>query len=424
MNGLKFGLLVGCCLAACFVASGQPLCADEPVEQAKVEARALSQAFRDAARDATPSVVTILSYGQNLPDEADRSEDHADDEDPSQDDDNGNELTPEDLPLDRSPSPVQSQDGKQLTITGLGSGVIINADGQVITNHHVVAGAKKVMVQLQDQTELEAFDIHGDPASDIATFRLKAADPIPSARLGDANLLEIGDWVLAIGSPFKLEATVSAGIISAKNREIKGISRGRLLQTDAAINPGNSGGPLINLDGEVVAISTAIATRNGGYQGIGFAIPINQAKWIADELVSHGRVRRASIGIKAAELNKRIAAKLNLPQGAGVAVYELIEGGTADKAGLKQLDIITELAGEKIRDGVRFQQLIERLPIGSTQPVLILRDGKEMELKIVIAPIEDPTEIKQEAEPQAEPSQDDASAEQANKQDAPESSVE
>ncbi len=203
--------------------------------------------------------------------------------------------------------------------------MIISPEGQVITNHHVVAGAKKVMVQLQDQTELEAFDIHGDPASDIATFRIKSPESIPAARIGDADQLEIGDWVLAIGSPFKLEATVSAGIISAKKREIKGISRGRLLQTDAAINPGNSGGPLINLDGEVVAISTAIATRNGGYQGIGFAIPINQAMWIVDELVNHGRVRRASIGIKAAELNKRIAGKLNLPQGAGIAVYELIE---------------------------------------------------------------------------------------------------
>ncbi len=412
MNGLKFGLAVACCLSAMIAVH-----ADEQIDQAKVEARTLSQAFRDAARDATPSVVTILSYGQNLPDESGQAEDDEQGDDNGLDGDSGKDLGPEDLPLDRTPSPVQSKDGKQLTITGLGSGVIISEDGQVITNHHVVAGAKKVMVQLQDQTELEAFDIHGDPASDIATFRIKSSEAIPSARIGDAELLEIGDWVLAIGSPFKLEATVSAGIISAKKREIKGISRGRLLQTDAAINPGNSGGPLINLDGEVVAISTAIATRNGGYQGIGFAIPINQAMWIVDELVNHGRVRRASIGIKAAELNKRIANKLNLPQGSGIAVYELIEGGTAAKAGLQQLDVITELAGEKTRDGMKFQQLIERLPIGSTQPVRILRGDQTMELQVVIAPIEDPTEIK----PQDKESE---KSETTEKQDSAESSGE
>ncbi len=449
-----------CLVTASQWVTAKQVAGDDQVSEAKVEARALSQAFRDAARDATPSVVTILSYGQNLPDEAapsaddqaeddsfpdqpldefdqdrsdrdsdrsaDREDEAGDDDDRNADESETNEddsATPDDLPLDRTPSPVQSNDGQSLTITGLGSGVIINADGQVITNHHVVAGAKKVMVQMQDQTELEAYDIHGDPESDIATFRLRSPEPIPSATLGDSDQLEIGDWVLAIGSPFKLEATVSAGIISAKNREIKRISRGRLLQTDAAINPGNSGGPLINLDGEVVAISTAIATRNGGYQGIGFAIPINHAKWIAAELAEHGRVRRASIGITAAELNKKIATKLNLPVGAGVAVYQLIEGGAGAKAGLKQLDIITAIAGEPIRSGSSMQQIIERLPIGSMQKLTVLRAGKQLELDILIAPIEDPTDVRSgEEEEQDEPSEQSKKSDDQQKSDAPEQS--
>ncbi len=194
--------------------------------------------------------------------------------------------------------------------------------------------------------------------------------------MGDSDALEIGDWVLAIGSPFRLEATVSAGIISAKDRALRRINRGRLIQTDAAINPGNSGGPLIDLDGQVIAISTAIATRNGGYQGVGFAIPINQAKWIAQELAEHARVRRAAIGIRMAELNPKIASKFNLPAGMGVLAYQVIEDSAADRAGVKPLDVIQEFAGETVREPASLQEVIERLPVGSTQEMKVYRKGK------------------------------------------------
>ncbi len=298
----------------------------QAAEEVQAGPRALSRAFRLAARKATPSVVTILSYGQDsvlL----------------------RNRLAQQERGGEDSENEPTEADENQLT--GLGSGVIVSADGMVITNNHVITGAKRVVVQLSDETEIEATEVRGDPDSDVATLRIDRQDGFEFAELGDSDALEIGDWVLTIGSPFRLEATVSAGIISAKNRALRRINRGRLIQTDAAINPGNSGGPMIDLDGRVVAISTAIATRNGGYQGIGFAIPINQAKWIADELAEHGQVRRAAIGIRMAELNPKIATQFNLPTGLGVLAYQVIENSAADRAGIKPLDVIMEFAGER-----------------------------------------------------------------------------
>ena len=381
------------CTLSCFLANSPlSLALEEPLDL-NVGPKALSLAFRSAAKEATPSVVTILVYGSGEQAETNQDKTEADKPSQKETDEPQDESGEQDLPVEPVPSPLETNDGRQLEIMGIGSGVIISADGRVITNNHVVANAKKVMVQLADQTEFEAFEIHGDVDSDVATFRIKPIDPIIPATLGNSDNLEIGDWVLAIGSPFKLEATVSAGIISAKNRAIARISRGRLLQTDAAINPGNSGGPLVDLDGDVVAISTAIATRNGGYQGIGFAIPINQAKWIADELAEHSKVRRAAIGIRLAELNKKIAQKLNLPVDLGVVVYQVIEGSAAAKAGLQPLDVITEFAGDPIKRASDLQETVERLPIGSTQSVKVVRAGETIELQVQLAPIEDPTDV-------------------------------
>ena len=173
----------------------------------------------------------------------------------------------------------------------IGSGVIIHSSGVLLTNSHVIAGADKVVVRTSDGREFDTYDVKQDPLSDVAILKIKDAPRMPAAPLGNSDGMEIGDWVIAIGSPFELEATVSAGIISARGRSISRIPRSRLLQTDAAINPGNSGGPLVSLNGTVVGINTAIATNNGGYQGVGFAIPANQAKWIVDELLEHGEVR-------------------------------------------------------------------------------------------------------------------------------------
>ncbi|TWT54088.1 Periplasmic serine endoprotease DegP precursor [Rubripirellula amarantea] len=348
---------------------------EEVPAEVKAGPRALSKAFRMAARKASPSVVTILTYGQEpkgLPQTSSRGKEGDD-------------------------SDAEVYDEKRLT--GLGSGVIVSDDGMVITNNHVIAGAKRVVVQLPDETELEATEVYGDRDSDVATLRI-VVDPsqesmrdvtLVGADVGDSDAIEIGDWVLAIGSPFRLEATVSAGIISAKNRAISRINRGRLIQTDAAINPGNSGGPLIDLDGNVVAINTAIATRNGGYQGIGFAIPINQAKWIAEELAQHGKVRRAAIGIRMAELKPKIARKFKLPSGIGILAYQIIGNSAAQRAGIKPLDVIVEFAGERVTKPANLQLIVERKPIGSLQTVKVLRGNEEIELEIEIASLEDPT---------------------------------
>jgi serine protease Do len=341
---------------------------EESQDQAElVGPRALSRAFRNAARQATPAVVTILSYGQQ---DAFGGQNQSD---------SGGE------------SGEDNRQSNDKELTGIGSGVIVSPDGRVITNNHVIAGAKRVVVQLADETEIEAIEVRGDADSDVATLQIKREEPFSNAGIADSDLLEIGDWVLAIGSPFRLEATVSAGIISAKNRTLQRINRGRLIQTDAAINPGNSGGPLIDLDGKVVAISTAIATRNGGYQGIGFAIPINQAYWIANELAIHGVVRRAAIGVRMAELNPKIASRFNLTAGLGVLAYQVIENSAAERAGIQPLDVIMEFAGERVRDPGALQEVIERLPVGSTQSAKIYRNGEEIMIDVTLASLEDPT---------------------------------
>jgi len=365
--------------------------ADESPEAVQAGPRALSRAFRLAAAKATGSVVTVFAYGQESEPGADKnpvgSQDIPTDPNGTDDDDSGSPTPP----------PRTGASGQNLVVSGLGSGVIFSSDGMIVTNNHVVAGAQRVVIQLYDQSELEVQRVSGDADSDIAVLKVDPLEPLKAATLGDSETLEIGDWVLAIGSPFNLETTVSAGIISAKNRSIRRIRRGRLLQTDAAINPGNSGGALIDLDGDVIGINTAIATRSGSYQGIGFAIPINQVTWIANELSVHGKVRRAAMGIRLADLTKPVASKLNLQVGMGVLVYQVIDKSAAAQAGIEPLDVIIEFAGERVRQASDLQEIVERMPIGSVQTVKVARGEREVELNVRLAPSEDPTETKQPA---------------------------
>lgn len=396
-------------LAPASTASAQdanpPAVADaNPETGVDVGPRSLSVAFRDAAAKTTPCVVTVFSYGQLRARDLELTEEEGLEElekklnpiapgldgpnEPVREDSEGKGVPGEVGPV----APPQTDDrGEKLPATGLGSGVIISADGLIITNHHVVANATRIVVQTYDQTELEVVKVSSDPKSDLAVLRVNSREPLVAAAIGDSDKLDIGDWVLAIGSPFELEATVSAGIISAKNRTIRSIRRGRMLQTDAAINPGNSGGPLIDLSGAVVGINTAIATRGIGYMGIGFAIPINQARWVADELANHGKVRRAALGLRLADLNKRVADSVNVPAGLGVLAYAVIANSAAEQAGIQQLDVITEFAGQRVRLASELQEAVERMPIGSTQAIKVVREGKELELQVLLAPFEDPT---------------------------------
>jgi serine protease Do len=225
------------------------------------------------------------------------------------------------------------------------------------------------------------------------------------AKLGDSDKLAIGDWVIAIGNPFELETTVSAGIISGKGRELGGIRRAQFLQTDAAINPGNSGGPLINLEGEVVGINTAIASNSGGYQGIGFAIPANLARWVTDQLIAKGRVERAYIGVQMGPLDARMAAKLGVKDRNGVLVNDVVPGSPAAAAGVQELDVITAFDGQPIKGLRSLQEVVERSALDKPHTLTVFRDGEQVTLTVTVKPL--PSDIAQGGRtPEREPQRD------------------
>jgi len=370
-------VVVLCFAALLLVQSSANSVAHDDLGEAIDHAKSLSRAFRHAAESTMPSVVTLIAktkprVGRNREELLELLDDPR-----FRRLFPGGELPmeiPEDDPQSAIP-PMPSQ---------MGAGVIIDAKGVILTNSHVVQDADEIIVRLKDGQELKVVEVKTDPKSDLAVVRITPKQKLKAVQLGDSSQLNIGDWVIAIGSPFELEATVSAGIISGKGRGIEKIERGKLLQTDAAINPGNSGGPLVNLDGEVVGINTAIATRNGGYQGIGFAIPINRAKWVSRELLDHGQVRRAYLGIHIDELSPQAAEKLNLAARSGAYVKDVVEGSPADVAGLKTNDVIIEFAGERVLGPRDLQDVVEQKPIDSQQAFKIMRGGKPVTLKVTL----------------------------------------
>lgn len=278
--------------------------------------------------------------------------------------------------------------------TGEGSGFIIDSKGVVMTNAHVVRGADEVIVSLADGTDYKATDVRSDEFADVAVVRIKPDKALPTIPLGDDAQVEIGDWVLAFGSPFGLDSTVTQGIISAKSRGLKNLpSRQEFLQTDAAINPGNSGGPLVNMRGEVIGINTAIETRSGGYDGIGFAVPVSLARWVGDQLLTDGKVRRAYLGVTPEDLNTELAGALELGSRRGVVVAEVRKNSPADKAGVKVQDVIVRLNDREINSRQQLIAIAERLKIGESYGLVVMRDGKEVTLDVTAA--EFPQEVAQ-----------------------------
>ena len=273
--------------------------------------------------------------------------------------------------------------------TGLGSGVIVDAKGIILTNYHVVEGADEVMVELSDGKQFRAADVKADEPSDLAVLRIKTEHGLSAATLGDSDKLEIGDWVIAIGHPFDLDLTVSSGIISGKARVLPSGRRVEFLQTDAAINPGNSGGPLVNLDGEVVGINTAIASGapdasgRGGCQGVGFAVPANLAKWVAKQLIEKGSVQRAYLGVRIEEIRAVQAQKPGIDPGNSVLIAEVFPDGPAAKAGLRRNDRILKFAGHEVHNPRQLQELVEQAELGVPQTAQIVRDGKPLAVQIV-----------------------------------------
>lgn len=277
----------------------------------------------------------------------------------------------------------------RLTETGLGSGVIVSESGYVLTNNHVVRQAEVVRVKLFDGREFEAKIVGRDPLTDIAVLKIEASGLTP-AEFADSDALEVGEWVVAIGSPFGFSNTVTAGIVSAKARSglvLDGMVEGYqdFIQTDAAINPGNSGGPLLNLEGRVVGVNSAIASRTGGYQGIGFAIPSNMARAVMDSIIRHGRVARGWLGVSVTELPAEEVSRLGAGLRQALRVEYVAPGSPAEKAGLRPGDIITRLQGRAVESSARFRNTIALTPPDSKVNVEILRGGEARTLTAVIA---------------------------------------
>jgi len=275
---------------------------------------------------------------------------------------------------------------------GLGSGFIIDHNGTILTNYHVVDGAQKISVTLSDGKSYDAKVIGKDQKTDIAVIKIDAGQDLPAVMLGDSDRLEVGEWVMAIGNPFGLDHTVTSGIVSAKGRQIGAGPYDNFIQTDASINPGNSGGPLINLRGEVVGITTAIYSQSGGNIGIGFAIPTNSIKELLPQLKDKGRVVRGYLGTTVQKITPEIADSLGLKQQQGALVADVMRGSPAERAGIKTGDIITEFNSKEVKDSAELPNLVARVAPGTSASIKVLRDGKERTLPITVGEMKD-TEV-------------------------------
>jgi serine protease Do len=340
-------------------------------------AKSLSNAFRQVSRSVLPSIVAIENKPLSVKAEQYR-------------------RGPATQPNPFQGTPLEKYFGNQIPHGyrgtpgmpgpprgGVGSGVIVDASGLILTNNHVVAAAGEVNVRLNDGREFIAEQVWTDPKTDIAIIKISASQPLQAATIGNSDETQVGDWVVAIGQPFGLESTVTAGIISAKSRAMGITDREDFIQTDAAINPGNSGGPLVNLDGQVIGINTAISSRGGGNDGVGFAIPINLAKWVADELVEDGAVQRAFLGVGIQPITQQLAAHFNVPPRTGLLISHVQPDSPADRAGLKTGDILIEFDGQAINAPHKLQTVVERSQVGNQYKMTVLRDEKKIELTYV-----------------------------------------
>ena len=285
-------------------------------------------------------------------------------------------------PRFRSPFPFPQPEPRPQR--GSGSGFIVRQDGLILTNNHVVENAKQITVVLVDETEYQAELLGGDAKTDLAVLKINSAAELPVARLGDSDALRVGDWVLAIGNPFGLSNTVTAGIVSATGRTIGAGPYDNFIQTDASINPGNSGGPLFNQDGQVVGINTAIFSRSGGNIGIGFATPINQAKDLMPELEEHGYVTRGWLGVSIQNLTRDLAASLGLDEAVGALVADVVDDSPAQQADIRRGDVILGYNGREVTTSSDLPILVAETRVGETVPVELSRRGRRETLSVTI----------------------------------------
>jgi len=285
-------------------------------------------------------------------------------------------------PSFKHPSIPQSPEQKTQSA---GSGFLISDDGYILTNNHVIDGADKITVRVEGEQELEAKVIGADPQSDVALIKISDGRNFPYLPLGDSDSLEVGEWVIAIGSPFGLDRTVTVGVVSAKGRNRMGINEyENFIQTDAAINPGNSGGPLLNIHGEVIGINTAIFSRSGGYMGIGFAIPVNMAKTVKTQLLANGKVTRSWLGVAIQDMNSELARSFKLKQKTGALITEVSKGSPAEKGGIKQGDLIISLDGKPVTDVADLRNRVAMTPPKTKVNLVLIRDEQQKELTIQV----------------------------------------
>jgi len=379
-----------CCLAKRMAATGIiiffSLCYVSGVYAATAPVRMIPENFSDLAEMVSPAVVNIRTVKTIKG--GGRVFRHF--QSPFEKDDPMRDF------FDRFFGQDQQKDFKQRS---LGSGFIIDAEGYIVTNNHVVEGADQITVLLRNEKEYDAEVVGRDPNTDIALIKIKDNGGFPVARLGDSGSLKVGEWVVAIGNPFGLENTVTAGIVSAKGRVIGSGPYDDFIQTDASINPGNSGGPLLNMKGEVVGINTAIIASG---QGIGFAIPVNLAKGILNQLRSSGQVTRGWLGVAIQDLSKDLAEYYKLENGKGVLVTEVFPGDPADRAGIKAKDIILEVNGRQVETTRDLTGMVADLKVGEKAKVTVLRGSQRNTFEVTIAKREDEKILSRQFQPEKE----------------------
>jgi len=339
-------------------------------------AKSLSNTFADIAERVSPSVVTITSEHVYKHPSLERFRDYQDM-----------------LPRQLWPFLPDGDDEREMRSTSLGSGIVISKDGYIITNNHVVEKGENIKVKFSDNEEYEAEIVGTDPKTDVALIKVNARNLVP-IKMGNSDRIRVGEWVLAVGSPFSgsLSQTVTQGIVSATGRSSVGLVRYEdFIQTDAAINPGNSGGPLVNLDGELVGVNSAIASRTGGYQGIGFAIPINMVNRVVEDLRENGRVTRAWLGVWIQAVDNDLAKAFGLEKAMGALVDDIVEDGPAEKAGLKKRDIILEFDGQEITSSNMLPTIVSTRRPGEKKKVKVIRAGKIKTVNVTLGEMPEET---------------------------------
>ncbi|MBY0409452.1 MAG: Do family serine endopeptidase, partial [Burkholderiaceae bacterium] len=378
LGGAGAGLVMGLQAHAATGATAPALALSTPVT---ATSGVVLPSFAQITAQNGPAVVNISVTGSTRASSDDN--DDGDDEQPTAHQRRGPKMDPNDpmyeffrqfgLPVPNAQAP------RNVPTHGLGSGFIISPDGLVLTNAHVVKGASEVVVKLTDRREFRAKVLGSDPKTDVAVLKIDAKN-LPTVKLGSTRDLQVGEWVLAIGSPFGFENSVTAGVVSAKGRSLPDDSLVPFIQTDVAVNPGNSGGPLFNARGEVVGINSQIYSRSGGYQGVSFSIPIELAAKIKDQIVTTGKVRHAQLGVAVQEVNQAFADSFKLDKPEGALVANVSKGSAADKAGLEPGDVIRQVDGQPIVASGDLPAWVGQAQPGQEAKFTVWRQGKSVEL--------------------------------------------